>query len=177
MPPPATRTEILAALEASGRAAIELCAGIPEAAFFSGDSDHWSPAHHLAHLAQASAAVARGLRSGRLPLHPTGRSRPYLEVRDAASAAVAATAKPRLLEMGRRVVLTPGAARDDVVREFSAASADLRAAAEEWADEALDRHAMPHPLMGWLTVREMLMFTVFHEKHHTRRMRELVEAA
>jgi hypothetical protein len=35
---------------------------------------------------------------------------------------------------------------------------------------------MPHPLIGALTVREMLLFCVFHERHHLKVVRGRLEA-
>jgi len=31
----------------------------------------------------------------------------------------------------------------------------------------LDRYILPHPLLGKLTLREMLYFTIYHVQHHT----------
>jgi hypothetical protein len=39
----------------------------------------------------------------------------------------------------------------------------------------MDRHAIIHPLLGELTVREMLMFFVVHERHHLKSVRARVE--
>ena len=35
-----------------------------------------------------------------------------------------------------------------------------------WGELALDRYRLPHPLLGRLTVREMLLFTLYHSVHH-----------
>jgi hypothetical protein len=168
---PATKLEILAALESNARSIVGLISSLSDRLAFDGDADHWSPAHHLVHLTKSSASVAKALRSGTLPLHPTARSRTYAEVRDAATTALAQTAKDRLLEMGRTVVIAPGTALADVTEGFESASAALRTAASTWSEEALDRHAIVHPLMGELTVREMLLFFVVHERHHLKIVR------
>ena len=39
------------------------------------------------------------------------------------------------------------------------------------SEEALDKYILPHPLLGKLTLREMLYFTAYHVQHH----KELVE--
>lgn len=39
------------------------------------------------------------------------------------------------------------------------------------SEEALDKYILPHPLLGKLTLREMLYFTAYHVEHH----RQLVE--
>src|SRR5262249_54105942 len=110
----------------------------------------------------------RGLRAAALPPHPTSRSRTYAEVRDHAAAAVAGTPKPTLLEMGRKVVIPEGALREDLISAFDRTSAEFRGAAAAWNEDAMDRHALRHPLLGEMTVREMLFFFVVHERHHLR---------
>ncbi len=37
-----------------------------------------------------------------------------------------------------------------------------------WTEEELDTVLLPHPLLGKLTVREMLFFTIYHVQHHQR---------
>jgi hypothetical protein len=173
---PATKLEIIEALESNAQAIVEFFSQLPDPQFFVGDPDHWGPAHHLLHLTRASASVEPALRSGALALHPTGHSRNYAEVRDAATASLGATPRNRLLEMGRTVVIEPGARRADVVHAFATASAQVRAAAATWTEDALDRHALTHPLIGLLTVREMMLFFVVHERHHLKLVRTRLEA-
>src|SRR5262249_15025121 len=133
---PVTTLEIIAALESNAQSIVAFFSSLPDRSFFAGDGDHWGPAHHVIHLTKASVAVERALRSGALHLHPTGRSRTYAEARDAATAGLAATPKDRLLEMGRTVVIPPGAGVADITSAFAHASAELRAAASTWAEDA-----------------------------------------
>jgi hypothetical protein len=169
---PATTAEILEALESNAARIADFYRTLSDAAILTGDSDHWGPGHHLVHLTQTSAAVTRGLRSSELPAHAHRRSRSYAEVRDAAAASLAATSKERHLERGRAVSVAPGTRRDELVGAFVSASEQLRAAAGAWDDAALDHRAMRHPLAGEMTVREMLFFCVFHERHHLRQVQE-----
>lgn len=37
---------------------------------------------------------------------------------------------------------------------------------DRYSEEELDKMILPHPLMGKLTLREMMYFTVYHVKHH-----------
>lgn len=62
----------------------------------------------------------------------------------------------------------PGAFRATVVGRWRQAEDSLCAAVERWNEKALDRYRMPHPLLGKLTVREMLFFTLYHGVHHAR---------
>jgi hypothetical protein len=173
---PRTRSEILAALASNADAVTAFFSRQPPEVLFTGDPDHWGPAHHLFHLTRTSRAITGGMRSGALPPHPTGHSRSYRELIEAASTAIAAAPKEFTLERGRKVVIAPGSTRAALVEEFAAASADLRAATESWKEEDLDRLAMPHPFVGTMTAREMLLFCVFHERHHLKLVRSRLEA-
>lgn len=42
----------------------------------------------------------------------------------------------------------------------------LITAMEQWSEDELDKYNCPHPLLGKLTAREMLYFTLFHAQHH-----------
>ena len=165
---PETKAEILAALDANARKIAEYFSALPARLCFDGDPDHWGPGHHLVHLTQTSTSVERALRSGALPPQPAARSRTYAEVRDAAAASLARTPKQTLLEMGRRVRIEAGASPADLVRSFLSAGASLREAGASWTEQAMDGTAITHPLIGVLTVREMLKFVVVHERHHLR---------
>ena len=177
MPHPTTLPEILAALESNAGALAAFFAAQPESVLLTGDPDHWGPAHHLLHLTQTSRTVTSGLRADRLPSHSTGVSRSYGELIGAAGASLAAASKERKLENGRVVVIAPGTTRDALVKVYVLASGELRAAAAAWEDANLDRSMLQHPFVGDMTVREMLLFCVFHERHHLRLVRTRLEPA
>ncbi|MEY3631634.1 MAG: hypothetical protein RL408_1188 [Bacteroidota bacterium] len=42
---------------------------------------------------------------------------------------------------------------------------------EKISEENLDYYVLPHPLLGKLTLREMLYFTLYHVKHHEKQIR------
>jgi hypothetical protein len=39
---------------------------------------------------------------------------------------------------------------------------------ERYGEKQLDYYILPHPLLGKLTVREMLYFTIYHVEHHQK---------
>lgn len=47
----------------------------------------------------------------------------------------------------------------------------------EWDEAALDRIRLPHPLLGKLAVRETLLFTLYHDRHHLDAVRCRTEEA
>ena len=48
-------------------------------------------------------------------------------------------------------------------------------AAQKWEDEDLDSYQLSHPIMGKITMRELLYFTVYHVGHHLKTMKALVK--
>ena len=47
-------------------------------------------------------------------------------------------------------------------------SQQLWSAVGSWREADLDRYLLPHPLLGKLTIREMLFFTLYHNYHHVQ---------
>jgi DinB superfamily len=43
---------------------------------------------------------------------------------------------------------------------------------EKYDEAKLDSLVLPHPLIGKLTIREMLYFTIYHAEHHLKHTRE-----
>ena len=40
----------------------------------------------------------------------------------------------------------------------------------KWKDKDLDNLILPHPLMGKMPVRELVMWTAYHVEHHTKQL-------
>jgi len=142
------------------------------AEFFAPLGDAWSPADNVRHLVKSNRPVARALRLPKLLLllrfGPSGgRSRRYDEVVALYRAALAGGATagrfaPRPLAAAER---TP-AARERFVAELAATLDEVAAALASWSERALDRLRLPHPALGKLTVREIVLFTAYHNVHH-----------
>ncbi|WP_452228353.1 DinB family protein [Lacinutrix sp. MEBiC02404] len=43
---------------------------------------------------------------------------------------------------------------------------------KRWSDKQLDTYIIPHPLMGKMPVREIIMWTAHHVEHHTQILQE-----
>jgi len=60
-----------------------------------------------------------------------------------------------------------------VINTFVATHQKLIAKISNWKDEDLDHFLLPHPLLGKITLREMLYFTDFHILHHNDLMHKI----
>ena len=45
----------------------------------------------------------------------------------------------------------------------------------KWPEDPLDKYVLRHPVLGNLTIREMLFFTIFHNQHHLNKINELID--
>lgn len=176
---PATRAEIRAGMVALGDEIAAYAEGIPVAEFLAPQGEHWSPDRHLRHLVKSVGAVATGMRAPRILLRlrfgrPKRPSRSFEEVVGVYRAALEAggQARGRYVPSDVPAEADPAEWRDGVLARWRRASEALSGAIERWSDEALDRYQAPHPLLGDMTVRELLFFTLYHNAHHARRIAE-----
>ncbi len=73
---------------------------------------------------------------------------------------------------GRFVPATVDAANKEILlTKLTSLVNKLSRITQKHSEEALDKYILPHPLLGKLTLREMLYFTAYHVEHH----RQLVE--
>ncbi|MFN0173175.1 MAG: DinB family protein [Saprospiraceae bacterium] len=56
--------------------------------------------------------------------------------------------------------------REKLLRKLERLVSTLRKKVEETGDNQMDTLILPHPLLGKLTLREMLYFTIYHVQHH-----------
>ncbi|HSE37429.1 MAG TPA: DinB family protein [Blastocatellia bacterium] len=79
-----------------------------------------------------------------------------------AGGAMAARFAPKVA----RVPNDLGAWQQELLAQCRDSVSRLRQAAARWSESDLDVYRLPHPLLGKLTLREMLFFTLYHFAHH-----------
>ncbi len=177
-----SRDELLGAFEILHHEAAEVFAAVdPDAFFRRPEEGVWSPGENVVHLIKSVKAVADAMRLPKLLLRllfgAAGASRTYAEVREAYRAQLAKGAVA-----AGRFVPQPPPADDPEAAERSRRRAlggwrrtgdGLVRALAKWSEPALDTYRLPHPLLGKLTVREMLFFTHYHDLHHLAAVRRL----
>ena len=162
-----TRDEILSSVDDVQRESVAYWSAFPAPEFFARIGEAWSPADNVRHLAKSIRPVTKALRMPRLVLRimfgaPKRASMTYDALRDFYRSKLTGGNDAGRFAPSPRVLTDPA----EVLGQYEQASRELRAAIERWPDKALDRYRMPHPLMGKITVREMLFFTLYHQLHH-----------
>lgn len=151
---------------------------LPERFYFKPAEQVWSAAENMQHLMQSVQPLNRLL--GRPKAYfiekwgtPTQASRSYEAVVEAYHAALGSGRAAT----GAFIPLNPNPELSLLTEEFTQDHAALMDHIGQWEENALDEHVIPHPLMGPLTVREMLLFTAYHLRHHLQIMLNRVNSA
>lgn len=150
----------------SSRQVVDQCTPLTAEEFSAARGDRWSYAKNLDHLTRSAMAVAKGLKLPKLAIRLLigkgfGESRSLMEVQKNYKQILADGAQVR-----GRFVPADATSKDSALEKWEDCRTLLLEGLEKWNEQQLDTHRMPHPLMGKLTVREMLFFTIFHTEHH-----------
>lgn len=160
------KVEIQRSLVGNYAALTSLLRSIPPQQVHAAAPGKWSPAQQAEHLVKSVRPVtlAFSLPKFVLPLifgRANRQSRTYddLIAKYKAKLAAGGTAsKP----------FVPGIPENPaaVYAELEKTVASLCNRMESFSEEQLDTLILPHPLLGKLTLREMLYFTAYHAQHH-----------
>jgi hypothetical protein len=171
IPEPATDKQIAATLERVQDESVAYWSGFDTPTFFAKIDGHWSPAENVRHLIKSIRPVTKALTMPRLVLRfmfgkPRRASQPWSEIQTQYGGLLEAGGNAGRFAPSEREEPDPEAGRARIISQFVQANRDLRAALAKWPDRSLDRYQLPHPLLGKLTLREMLIFTAYHQTHH-----------
>jgi hypothetical protein len=99
---------------------------------------------------------------------PERQSRPYEEIREIYRDEIARGAQASGRFLRNQQSPAEGAEEEGtkLLEQWSKVSTELVLVAEKWHDSELDGYLLPHPLIGKLTIREMLFFTIYHNLQH-----------
>ena len=173
-PSPAARASLLEALRDTEAAVAGYFGSLEEAVFARPLQETWSPAEHLDHLNIVVSAVARGFGISPLILRlrfgsakrPT---RTYEELRADYQALLAAGGRASGRYVPVRQTTDPADAEErksDLLARWGRVNERLWTALGGWSERNLDRVRFPHPLLGKITARELVFFTIYHGHHH-----------
>ncbi len=169
-----SKKEIIHQLEEQSKAIRSWFVDKPIEKMVSAPEGAWTAGQHLLHLVNSTRPLGKGMGYPRLLLLlKFGRvkmpSRSYEDTvqfyKDGLGNGGKATGKyvPRKVRKEEREVL---------VERFKEEMRILINQIHQWSEKNLDRTAVPHPLLGNLTLREMLYFTLYHMEHHLKVLEE-----
>jgi len=62
--------------------------------------------------------------------------------------------------------------RQKLISNLTALIKSLTQKIEKLTEEELDKYILPHPLIGKISIREMLYFAIYHVQHHQKMISE-----
>ncbi len=157
-------------------------ANLPLDDLFDRTKNDWSPWDTLKHLVKCSKPLTIVLRFPKFVIafkwgKSARPSRQYHEVRKSYQAAIARGGQagafaPEFIEV-------PGAQDDaermraQVLKSWDKVNKNLLDVLEKWPEMYIDKYFLPHPILGKITIREMTMFTIYHNVHHLTKVKKL----
>lgn len=159
---------INAGLSAHHHAFIARVLAVPKPERDTSRNGKWTPAQKLDHILRAVRPLVMAMRLPKWFLHwRFGKlNRPPRDYD-----ALVARYKEKLAAGGRasgRFVppAIPAKQVEHIAKALETTVTALVRTVGRWSEQELDTVLLPHPLLGKLTVREMLFFTIYHVQHH-----------
>lgn len=163
-----TKTELLQQLSARHQAFANAIHALSEADFLFAAPDKWSAGQQLEHIYRAVRPVTLAFVLPkfvpRLLFGKANRpSKDYETLVNKYQAKLAAGGKASAPYIPKSVLFIQ---RKALKNKLLHSVAILSRALNKYSEAELDLYLLPHPLLGKLTLREMLYFTIYHVEHH-----------
>jgi hypothetical protein len=181
---PFTKPELLASFGSVHSAVADYFASIPTEKFFEHPPAVWSPAANLVHLIKSVSPVVMAMKLPKLLLlilfgAPKKSSQRFTQIKEEYRRELAkgAHATGRYVPAVEEKPVDFEQAKQGSLRKWDETGKRLLDVLQGWNEERLDKLRLPHPILGKLTVREMLFFTLYHAVHHVNNVRKLLGQA
>ena len=140
--------------------------------FTKPNSDNWSAAEIIEHLFLSVKSLPGLFGAPQIMLEKWGRgNRPLLSYDELVSKYLSngklkspPAATPQQIE----------ATQAEQIAKFHTINEKFIEGADKLSDEILDTYQIPHPIIGLISVREMIYFTLYHYKHHLKAINKLL---
>jgi DinB superfamily len=170
-----TKTDLQDRLKTATADCLNATASVSDAVFFDNSNGKWSIAENLIHLAIVAKRFGSTFTMPKEQLANFGLatqpSRPFDGILAAYMKALEGMAvAPKAFV----AVQTADDTRTSVIERYNNAHNILGANLMTFSEEELDKYQVPHPLLGLLTMREMMDFIVFHLGHHQKAVDRIV---
>jgi hypothetical protein len=176
---PYTKEEMLDAFPIEYETVHAFFRDIPVDLFFAAPPEVWTPADNLVHLIKSCSPMIKALQLPKLVIkarfglakHP---SRTFTEIRTVymnvlltGTLVAPAAYQPQFEEQ-------TAAEKQKILSKWQEKGSMLTSTLVAWSEADLDKYILPHPVLGDLTIREMLFFTLYHNLHHVNDVQRLL---
>jgi hypothetical protein len=169
-----TKEEIISKLETNHKLFADFMLLLSEKDFMYAPVGKWAACQQLDHVTRAVSPLAMGLRlpkfiiklsfgkANRLSQSYDDLVKKYLEKLERGGKAsrrfIPVKIEPREKEKSINILLK--------------LVAQLERGIESYSEKQIDAYILPHPLLGKITIREMMYFTIYHSEHHLKQAKK-----
>lgn len=162
------KQEIIDQLSAKHQLFADFVSGLSEADFSASKNGKWTAGQQVDHIQRGVSAVRSALAIPKfVPNLIYGSadrpSRNYDELVQIYLRKLAAGGKASGRFIPKAIWFSH---RTDLIRNLMTTVVALSKRVEKQTEDDLDKYLLPHPILGKLTFREMLLFTIYHVEHH-----------
>lgn len=146
---------------------------LPDIRFTASPYGKWSAGQQLDHLIKSARPVSSALGFPKVTLLYFGTSSAPSRSYDKLAADY-----QQLLNHGAKAgrAYQPGvvypAQRPALLQGFLLQKNKLLHKLSHWSESDLDKYRLPHPLLGKITIREMMYFIAYHNQHHLGKLKD-----
>ncbi len=180
---PYTKRSLIKAVQKSQTDVTDFFSTLSLEAFYHSPTDAWSPAENLQHLIKSVQPISLAMKLPKFILavlfgRSTRVSRRFANItalyRDELQKGATAS---WFFHPSRSIANEANTEtyRHQLLQKWEKAGSDLFAQLQKWSEQDLDRYRLPHPILGKLSVREMLLFTIYHNTHHIMSVKRHLE--
>ncbi len=142
----------------------------PEENWPKGPQNKWNTGEHVVHLIQSEKALNKGLSMPKFYLKykfgtNNRENRSYNEVVKKYQDKLAAN-PGAVSPISKKMPTITLANKNTFISKLDNEKTKLLKKLQKWSDKDLDTYLLPHPLLGRMTIREILMWNAYHTEHH-----------
>jgi len=171
------KQDITSSLVSNHRSFTDYIVTVTDDRFVLSQNDKWTPAQHLDHMVRSVRPVVLAFMLPKLILgllfgKSNRPSRTYEEVvlkytqKLAEGARASGVFIPPPVPLGKR---------NELIQKLNAAASKLATQVSGISEKDLDTYLLPHPVLGKMTLREMIYFTMYHVEHHHKNLKKELE--
>ncbi len=136
-----------------------------------GPEGKWTTGQHIVHLNQAAKPLNKALGMPKFLLqYKFGKAnratRSYEEVTQNYTTKLANVQGPVISPFSVNMPDTPPSSKQKIIDELEKHRKVTLKRLSKLSDKQLDKYLLPHPLMGRMILREIIMWSAYHVEHH-----------
>jgi len=170
------KSELQSKLKEQYQQFMDLINGLTEEQLMAAPEGKWNPGQHLSHLIRSLSPLNKVMSSREVVLSFGKAENPSRNYDDVVAFYLGALSKggkasgqflPHEISTDQRKEFT-----DKLVSKAELLANQLN----DYSEQDLDELVIPHPLLGNLTLREMMYFTIYHVSHHEMGIRRVLDS-